>query len=177
MRWSRETLLVSSITMLCVFILFEKYVHLHVCFFLSTVRELPPIYPDVRQKQRISIDVLPPEVKARFVSDPIIPIRTKTAREFQYGLSVYYAFFIMAVLILLRTCLHLTTLNSVYLFKSRDDVEKATISGDWKHVHDFYMTTFESFLELNAAFKVCLFLFSFYSPSCLFMNFARLMSD
>ncbi|TSK14623.1 putative E3 ubiquitin-protein ligase HECTD2 [Bagarius yarrelli] len=81
------------------------------------LRELPPIYPDVRQKQRISIDVLPPEAKARFVSDPIIPIRTKTAKEFQ------------------------------------EDVEKATISGDWKHVHDFYMTTFDSFLELNAAFK------------------------
>ncbi|KAF5894153.1 putative E3 ubiquitin-protein ligase HECTD2, partial [Clarias magur] len=84
---------------------------------IRQVRELPPIYPDVRQKQRISIDVLPPEVKARFVSDPIIPIRTKTAKEFQ------------------------------------DDVEKASISGDWRHVHDFYMTTFKSFLELNAAFK------------------------
>lgn len=65
--------------------------------FLPTVRELPPIYPDVRQKQRISIDVLPPEVKARFISDPIIPIRTKTVKEFQYGLSVYiqsYVYFL-----------------------------------------------------------------------------------
>ncbi|XP_056325528.1 probable E3 ubiquitin-protein ligase HECTD2 isoform X2 [Danio aesculapii] len=89
-------------------------------FFLPAVkqvRELPPIYPDVRQKHRISIDVLPPEVKARFVSEPIIPIRTKTAKEFQ------------------------------------DDVERATISGDWKQVHDFYLTTFDSFLELNGAFK------------------------
>ncbi|XP_009304826.1 probable E3 ubiquitin-protein ligase HECTD2 isoform X1 [Danio rerio] len=84
---------------------------------VKQVRELPPIYPDVRQKHRISIDVLPPEVKARFVSEPIIPIRTKTAKEFQ------------------------------------DDVERATISGDWKHVHDFYLTTFDSFLELNGAFK------------------------
>ncbi|RXN38186.1 putative E3 ubiquitin- ligase HECTD2 [Labeo rohita] len=83
----------------------------------QTVRELPPICPDVRQKHRISIDVLPPEVKARFVSEPIIPIRTKTVKEFQ------------------------------------DDVERATISGDWKHVHDFYLTTFDSFLELNGAFK------------------------
>ncbi len=56
----------------------------YVCFF--SVRELPPICPDVRQKHRISIDVLPPEVKARFVSEPIIPIRTKTAKEFQYVL-------------------------------------------------------------------------------------------
>uniref|UniRef100_A0A672NYC7 HECT-type E3 ubiquitin transferase n=1 Tax=Sinocyclocheilus grahami TaxID=75366 RepID=A0A672NYC7_SINGR len=85
---------------------------------VKQVRELPPICPDVRQKHRISIDVLPPEVKARFVSEPIIPIRTKTAKEFQ------------------------------------DDVERATISGDWKQVHDFYLTTFDSFLELNGAFKV-----------------------
>uniref|UniRef100_A0A671Q725 HECT-type E3 ubiquitin transferase n=1 Tax=Sinocyclocheilus anshuiensis TaxID=1608454 RepID=A0A671Q725_9TELE len=87
------------------------------CVHLFSVRELPPICPDVRQKHRISIDVLPPEVKARFVSEPIIPIRTKTAKEFQ------------------------------------DDVERATISGDWKQVHDFYLTTFDSFLELNGAFK------------------------
>ncbi|XP_077057317.1 putative E3 ubiquitin-protein ligase HECTD2 isoform X2 [Siphateles boraxobius] len=84
---------------------------------VKQVRELPPIFPDVRHKHRISIDVLPPEVKARFVSEPIIPIRTKTAKEFQ------------------------------------DDVERATISGDWKQVHDFYLTTFDSFLELNGAFK------------------------
>uniref|UniRef100_A0A8C2C2Q7 HECT-type E3 ubiquitin transferase n=1 Tax=Cyprinus carpio TaxID=7962 RepID=A0A8C2C2Q7_CYPCA len=83
---------------------------------VKQVRELPPICPDVRQKHRITIDVLPPEVKARFVSEPIIPIRTKSAKEFQY-------------------------------------VERATISGDWKQVHDFYLTTFDSFLELNGAFK------------------------
>uniref|UniRef100_A0A8C1KL13 HECT-type E3 ubiquitin transferase n=1 Tax=Cyprinus carpio TaxID=7962 RepID=A0A8C1KL13_CYPCA len=87
------------------------------CVRLFSVRELPPICPDVRQKHRISIDVLPPEVKARFFSEHIIPIRTKTAKEFQ------------------------------------DDVERATISGDWKQVHDFYLTTFDSFLELNGAFK------------------------
>ncbi|XP_073722885.1 probable E3 ubiquitin-protein ligase HECTD2 isoform X2 [Misgurnus anguillicaudatus] len=84
---------------------------------VKQVRELPPICPDVRQKHRISIDVLPPEVKARFISEPIIPIRTKTGREFQ------------------------------------EDLERATISGDWKQVHDFYLITFDSFLELNAAFK------------------------
>ncbi|KTG39124.1 hypothetical protein cypCar_00026072 [Cyprinus carpio] len=84
---------------------------------VKQVRELPPICPDVRQKHRITIDVLPPEVKARFVSEPIIPIRTKSAKEFQ------------------------------------DEVERATISGDWKQVHDFYLTTFDSFLELNGAFK------------------------
>lgn len=56
------------------------------CVRLFSVRELPPICPDVRQKHRISIDVLPPEVKARFFLEPIIPIRTKTAKEFQYVL-------------------------------------------------------------------------------------------
>uniref|UniRef100_A0A8C9RQ59 HECT-type E3 ubiquitin transferase n=1 Tax=Scleropages formosus TaxID=113540 RepID=A0A8C9RQ59_SCLFO len=82
------------------------------------VRELPPICPDVRQKQRISIDTLPIEAKAPFPSDPVIPLRTKTIKEFQY------------------------------------DVERATASGDWRTVQDFYLTTFDSFLELNAAFKV-----------------------
>ncbi|KAJ8406827.1 hypothetical protein AAFF_G00297430 [Aldrovandia affinis] len=35
----------------------------------------------------------------------------------------------------------------------QEDIERATASGDWKSVHDFYLTTFDSFLELNAAFK------------------------
>ncbi|XP_072095846.1 probable E3 ubiquitin-protein ligase HECTD2 [Mobula birostris] len=81
------------------------------------VRELPPINQDVRQKQRISIEILPPEIKAPFSPDPVFPIRTKTVREFQ------------------------------------EDIEKAKTSGDWKIVHDFYSTTFDSFLEINAAFK------------------------
>ncbi|XP_076154126.1 putative E3 ubiquitin-protein ligase HECTD2 [Alosa pseudoharengus] len=81
------------------------------------VRELPPICTGVKQKHRISLDILPPEVKARFACDPIIPLRTKTTKDFQ------------------------------------EDVEKATLSGDWRHIHDFYLTTFDSFLELNAAFK------------------------
>ncbi|KAL4640071.1 putative E3 ubiquitin-protein ligase HECTD2 isoform X1 [Arapaima gigas] len=81
------------------------------------VRELPPICPDVRQKQRMSIDTLPLEAKAPFPPDPVVPLRTKTVKEFQ------------------------------------EDIEKATASGDWKTVHEFYLTTFDSFLELNAAFK------------------------
>uniref|UniRef100_A0A674EYC2 Uncharacterized protein n=1 Tax=Salmo trutta TaxID=8032 RepID=A0A674EYC2_SALTR len=32
--------------------------------------------------------------------------------------------------------------------------ERAPISGDWRDVWDFYLTTFDSFLEINAAFKV-----------------------
>ncbi|CDQ66583.1 unnamed protein product [Oncorhynchus mykiss] len=80
-------------------------------------RELPPICSDVRQKQRISIDTLPPEVKAPFPSEPVIPLRTKTIKEFQ------------------------------------EDMERATTSGDWRDVRDFYLTTFDSFLEINAAFK------------------------
>lgn len=39
-------------------------------------------------------------------------------------------------------------------FYFREDVEKSKSSGDWKTVHDFYLTTFDSFPELNAAFKV-----------------------
>ncbi|XP_058154748.1 probable E3 ubiquitin-protein ligase HECTD2 [Dasypus novemcinctus] len=35
----------------------------------------------------------------------------------------------------------------------QDDVEKVKSSGDWKAVHDFYLTTFDSFPGLNAAFK------------------------
>jgi len=117
------------------------------CVCLFSVRELPPLFPDVRHKHRISIDVLPPEVKARFVSEPIIPIRTKTAKEFQYVL-------------LLPSVTHsihrsVTVCLTMSLSGCRDDVERATISGDWKQVHDFYLITFNSFLELNGAFKVC----------------------
>lgn len=46
-------------------------------------RELPPICSDVRQKQRLSIDTLPPEVKAPFPCEVVVPLRTKTSREFQ----------------------------------------------------------------------------------------------
>uniref|UniRef100_A0A3Q2DD05 HECT-type E3 ubiquitin transferase n=1 Tax=Cyprinodon variegatus TaxID=28743 RepID=A0A3Q2DD05_CYPVA len=84
---------------------------------IPSVRELPPICNDVRQKHRLSIDTLPPEVKAPFPSDPIIPLRTKTTREFQ------------------------------------EDVERAVHSGDWREVREFYLTTFDSFIEINAAFK------------------------
>uniref|UniRef100_H2LFD2 HECT-type E3 ubiquitin transferase n=1 Tax=Oryzias latipes TaxID=8090 RepID=H2LFD2_ORYLA len=80
-------------------------------------KELPPICNDVRQKHRLSIDTLPPELKAPFPLDPIIPLRTKTTKEFQ------------------------------------EDMDRATQSGDWREVRDFYLTTFESFIEINAAFK------------------------
>uniref|UniRef100_A0AAX7VQ26 HECT-type E3 ubiquitin transferase n=1 Tax=Astatotilapia calliptera TaxID=8154 RepID=A0AAX7VQ26_ASTCA len=80
-------------------------------------RELPPICSNVRQKHRLSIDTLPPEVKAPFPSDPIIPLRTKTTKEFQ------------------------------------EDMERALQSGDWREVREFYLTTFDSFIEINAAFK------------------------
>ncbi|XP_040530098.1 probable E3 ubiquitin-protein ligase HECTD2 isoform X2 [Gallus gallus] len=84
---------------------------------IKNVRDLPPICLDVRQKQRISIDTLPQELKAPVPPEPSLPIRTKTVKDFQ------------------------------------DDMEKAKSSGDWKAVHDFYSTTFDSFLEINAAFK------------------------
>ncbi|KAM6092253.1 putative E3 ubiquitin-protein ligase HECTD2 [Theristicus caerulescens] len=84
---------------------------------IKNVRDLPPICLDVRQKQRISIDTLPQELKAPVPPEPSLPIRTKSVKDFQ------------------------------------DDVEKAKSSGDWKAVHDFYSTSFDSFLEINAAFK------------------------
>uniref|UniRef100_A0A3P9MBR3 HECT-type E3 ubiquitin transferase n=1 Tax=Oryzias latipes TaxID=8090 RepID=A0A3P9MBR3_ORYLA len=87
------------------------------CFCVPSGRELPPICNDVRQKHRLSIDTLPPELKAPFPLDPIIPLRTKTTKEFQ------------------------------------EDMDRATQSGDWREVRDFYLTTFESFIEINAAFK------------------------
>ncbi|KAG8435235.1 hypothetical protein GDO86_013257 [Hymenochirus boettgeri] len=83
----------------------------------KNVRDLPPICLDVRQKQRISIDTLPAEMKASILPEPQIPIRNRTIKDFQI------------------------------------DVEKAKSTGEWKSVHDFYLTTFGSFLELNAAFK------------------------
>lgn len=37
---------------------------------------------------------------------------------------------------------------------SREDLKLAVQSGDWKEVREFYLTTFNSFIEINAAFKV-----------------------
>ncbi|EDM13186.1 HECT domain containing 2 (predicted), isoform CRA_b [Rattus norvegicus] len=34
-----------------------------------------------------------------------------------------------------------------------EDLEKAEATGNWKTVHAFYITAFDSFTELNAAFK------------------------
>ncbi|XP_012889772.1 PREDICTED: probable E3 ubiquitin-protein ligase HECTD2 [Dipodomys ordii] len=84
---------------------------------IKNVRDLPPICLDVRQKQRISIDVLSSEMKAPVLPEPLLPIQPKTMKDFQ------------------------------------EDVEKVKTSGDWKTVHDFYLTTFDSFPELNTAFK------------------------
>jgi len=81
------------------------------------VRDLPPICLDVRQKQRVSIDALPSEMKAPVLSESVLPNQSKTMKDFQ------------------------------------EDMEKVKSSGDWKAVHDFYLTTFDSFPELNAAFK------------------------
>uniref|UniRef100_A0A8C3QKT4 Probable E3 ubiquitin-protein ligase HECTD2 n=1 Tax=Cyanoderma ruficeps TaxID=181631 RepID=A0A8C3QKT4_9PASS len=80
-------------------------------------RDHPALCLDVRQKQRMSVDALPQELKAPFPPEPSLPIRTKTVKDFQ------------------------------------DDMEKSKASGDWKAVHNFYSTTFDSFLEINAAFK------------------------
>ncbi|XP_019715893.1 probable E3 ubiquitin-protein ligase HECTD2 [Hippocampus comes] len=73
----------------------------HVC-------ELPPIGSLARLKQRTSIDTLPPEVKAPFPCDPVIPLRTKTTKDFL------------------------------------EEAERAALSGDWRELRDFYLTTFDA---------------------------------
>jgi hypothetical protein len=47
-------------------------------------------------------------------------------------------------------------------FHFREDVEKVKSSGDWKTVHDFYLKTFDSFPDLNAAFKVIIYKTTFF---------------
>ncbi|CAF95068.1 unnamed protein product, partial [Tetraodon nigroviridis] len=76
-----------------------------------------PLISSVRQKQRLFVNTLPPEVKAPFPPEPVVPLRTKTTREFQ------------------------------------EDLKLAVQSGEWKEVREFYLTTFNSFIKINAAFK------------------------
>ncbi|XP_077469931.1 putative E3 ubiquitin-protein ligase HECTD2 isoform X2 [Stigmatopora argus] len=80
-------------------------------------RELPPIGSFGRGKQRASVDTLPPEAKAPFPSEPVVPWRNKNIKDFL------------------------------------EETERAALSADWRQVGDFYLSTFDSFLELNAAFK------------------------
>ncbi|CAL8258970.1 unnamed protein product [Lota lota] len=75
--------------------------------------ELPPICSDVRSR----VVTLPPEVRAPLPPPPTLPLRTKTATDFQ------------------------------------EDMELSLHSGDWRQVKEFYVMTFSSFLEVNAAFK------------------------
>ncbi|XP_032649043.1 putative E3 ubiquitin-protein ligase HECTD2 [Chelonoidis abingdonii] len=55
---------------------------------IKSVRDLPPICLDVRQKQRISIDTLPPDLKAPVPPEPSLPIRTKTMKDFQCNQAI-----------------------------------------------------------------------------------------
>lgn len=84
---------------------------------IRNVRDLPPICLDVRQKQRMSMDALPSEVKGPAFAEPTLPSQPKSVKDFE------------------------------------EDLEKAESTGNWKTVHAFYITTFDSFPELNAAFK------------------------
>uniref|UniRef100_A0A670ZJ07 Probable E3 ubiquitin-protein ligase HECTD2 n=1 Tax=Pseudonaja textilis TaxID=8673 RepID=A0A670ZJ07_PSETE len=43
-----------------------------------------------------------------------------------------------------------------------DDIEKAKLTGDWKEIYDFYSKTFDSFPEVNTAFKVKLAILSLF---------------
>ncbi len=37
----------------------------------------------------------------------------------------------------------------------RSEFAQAQETNEWNDIHNFFVTTFDSFLELNAAFKVC----------------------
>lgn len=52
---------------------------------------------------------------------------------------------------------HYTILVSL-IFVCRSDISKAKLNGDWKSVLDYYAAVFESFSNLNWAFKVRLYL-------------------
>nr|BAC26510.1 unnamed protein product [Mus musculus] len=84
---------------------------------IRNVRDLPPICLDVRQKQRMSVEALPSEVKVPPLPEPSLPSQPKTVKDFE------------------------------------EDLEKAEATGNWKTVHAFYITAFDSFTELNTAFK------------------------
>ncbi|XP_036023401.1 probable E3 ubiquitin-protein ligase HECTD2 isoform X3 [Onychomys torridus] len=84
---------------------------------IRNVRDLPPICLDVRQKQRMSMDALPSELKVPALPEPTLPSQPKSVKDFE------------------------------------EDLEKAESTGNWKAVHAFYITAFDSFPELNAAFK------------------------
>lgn len=66
------------------------------------------------------------------------------------GGGLLVCFFLMKYLI----TEHKILLKYLCVLFLREDMEKAKSSGDWKAVLDFYSTTFDSFLEINAAFKV-----------------------
>ncbi|KAH0521434.1 putative E3 ubiquitin-protein ligase HECTD2 [Microtus ochrogaster] len=84
---------------------------------IRNVRDLPPLCLDVRQKQRMSVDALPSEVKVPALPEPTLPSQPKSVKDFE------------------------------------EHLEKAESTGNWKSVHAFYITAFDSFTELNAAFK------------------------
>nr|XP_034994050.1 probable E3 ubiquitin-protein ligase HECTD2 isoform X1 [Zootoca vivipara] len=48
---------------------------------------------------------------------------------------------------------HPLPIQTKTLIDFREDIEKAKLSGDWKTVYDFYSKTFDSFPEINTAFK------------------------
>lgn len=49
-----------------------------------------------------------------------------------------------------------TSLSKVLCIDFRDDIKNAKEKDNWKIVQDFYSTTFDSFMEINAVFKVWL---------------------
>ncbi|KAA8583475.1 hypothetical protein FQN60_014683, partial [Etheostoma spectabile] len=106
-------------------------------------RELPPICSDVRQKQRLSIDTLPPEAKAPFPPDPVIPLRTKTAKEFQRRNRFYDREANGSFHTIDDSGVNAKFVNAVYdaLLSTPQDIQKSVLKGiinsllrEWKGV-------------------------------------------
>ncbi|XP_058882407.1 probable E3 ubiquitin-protein ligase HECTD2 isoform X3 [Acipenser ruthenus] len=141
----------------------------------KSVRELPPICPGVRQKQRLSIETLHPEMKAPIPPEMKAPIPPEMKAPIPPEMKApippemkapippemkapippemkapippeMKAPFPPEPSRVIPICTKTAK-------EFQEDMEKAKTSGDWTSVHDFYLTTFNSFLELNAAFK------------------------
>lgn len=50
--------------------------------------------------------------------------------------------------------MYILTVCCFFWFLFRDDIEKAKLTGDWRTIYEFYSATFDSFQEVNVAFKV-----------------------
>ena len=42
----------------------------------------------------------------------------------------------------------------LFIFTYREDLLKAKVQNDWRDISDYFSVTFNSFAEINAAFRV-----------------------